>query len=349
MAHDAALASFELWHTGSHGDDRETDEGFLDRPSTHANAGFNNAARATWVAQDAQRRLREAFPQDADSRKEMAEVIVWSGFALHLLADNFCEAAFDAGPAVSAEEVRRMAEARFTEALAAANAANNQTWRLRALAGRARARLMLGDNAGAIADAEQIPQGFTFPFNYSGNSNREYNYYPDHTRDRFRRETGVHPRFFEDERYLSDPRTPMDLWGGNAVGPDAIRQWVEQDKYLDRDSDMLVSSWQEVRLIEAEAWINQGDLPKAVALMNQVRAYVELPAYSGSLTREAVLEQLIYERSAELWLQGQQLFDLRRFHSPLLDVAPGRGGGAARGKCWQIGEDEYLTNPNLGG
>lgn len=348
MAHAVALASFELWHTGSHGHDRETDEGFLARPASDGNTGYNNASRAIWVAQDAQRRLRNVF-DDADAREEMAEVVVWSGFTMHMLADNFCQATFDAGPPVSPDEVRRMAEDRFSEALAAANAAGSQKWRLRALAGRARARLMLGDHAGAIADAQQIPQGFLFPYVYSANSGRENNYYAGHTRDRFRRETGIHPRYFEDERYLNDPRTPWVDWGEDAVGPDAIRRWVEQDKYRDRDSNMLVSSWQEVRLIEAEAWIGMGDLEKAVALMNDVRAYVELPPYDGPLTRDAVLDQLIYERSAELWLQGQQLLDLRRFDSPLLDVAPGRGGFATRGDCWEIGEDEYLTNPNLGG
>lgn len=351
MAHAVALASFELWHTGSHGHDRETDEGFLARPSSDGNSGYNNASRAIWVAMDAQRRLRNVFP-DADQREEMAEVVTWSGFTMHMLADNFCQATFDAGPPVSPEEVRQMAEDRFTEALAAAEAAGSQQWRLRALAGRARARLMLGDNAGAIADAQQIPQGFLFPYVYSANSGREYNYYAGHTRDRFRRETGIHPRYFEDERYLNDPRTPWIDWGEDAVGPDAIRQWVEQDKYRDRDSEMLVSSWQEVRLIEAEAWIRMGDLDdleRAVELIDGVRTYVELPPYDGPLTQEAVMEQLIYERSAELWLQGQQLLDLRRFDSPLLDQPPGRGGLATRGDCWEIGEDEYLTNPNLGG
>lgn len=348
MAHSVALASFELWHTGSHGDDRETDEGYLARPSSDGNSSYNDASRAIWVAKDAQRRLRNVF-DDADSRVEMAEVVTWSGFTMLMLADNFCQATFDAGPPVSPDEVRRMAEARFSEALASATAAGSLDWRLRAHAGRARARLMLGDYAGAIADAQQIPQGFAFAFNYSANSDREENFYPGHTRDRYRRETGVHPRFFEDERYLNDPRTPWVDWGEDAVGPDAIRRWVEQDKFQDYDSDMLVSSWQEVRLIEAEARLALGEVAAAVALIDDVRAFVELPPYDGPLTEAAVLDQLIYERSAELWLQGQQLLDLRRFESPLLDVAPGRGGLPTRGDCWEIGEDEFLTNPNLGG
>lgn len=343
-----AIAAFELWHTGSFPSSRQTDDGFLRRPSSDGNSGYNALSRAYWVATDAQRRIREAF-SDAESRAEMAEVIVWGGYTLHFLADNWCEATFNAGPPVPPEEVRTMAEADFTRAIQVATAAKSEVWRLRAVAGRARARLFLGDYNGAISDAQQIPTGFVFNFNYSGNSSREYNYYAGFTRDKYRREAGIHPRFFTSDLYRNDPRTPMKDWGPNAVGPDAIRRWFEQEKYVERDSDMKVSSWQEVRLIEAEAEIRLGNLARAVTLINQVRAAAQLPAYDGPVTEADVIAQLRYERSAELWLQGQSLFDLRRFNDPLLDEAPRQGGGATRDKCFDIGQREYETNPNLGG
>jgi SusD family len=295
------------------------------------------------------RRLREAFGDEADTRVEMAQVLVWGGFTLHYLADNFCSATFNGGPEVSTDEVRRMAESDFTAAIAAATAAGSEPWRLRALAGRARARLFLGDAEGAIADARLIPDGFTFYFDYSTNSGRENNEYPGHTRDKYRREVGIHPRYFENATFRADPRMPMKDWGPSAVGPDAIRRWVEQEKYPETDTDMLVSSWQEVRLIEAEAEIRMGGLSRAVELINEVRDAVDLPPYSGALTEAAVTAQLRYERTAELWLQGQVLFDLRRFNDPILDVPPGRGGGSTRDRCWEIGEREYQTNPNLRG
>jgi hypothetical protein len=348
-AHAVGLAALELWHTGSHGHDRETDEGFLRRPASDGNSGYNSASRSYWVAGDAQRRMRDAFGNAADSRVEMAAVIVWGAYTLHFLADNWCEATFNAGPPVTPDKVREMAEQDFTRAITIATAANSELWRLRAIAGRARARLFLGNFAGAIADAQLIPRGFTFYFDYSTNSGRENNFYPGHTRDRYRREVGVHPRFFESAVYKADPRTKMKDWGANAVGPDAIRRWVEQEKYPNLDTDMLVSSWQEVRLIEAEAEIRRGNLTRAVTLINEVRTAAPLPAYTGPLTEAAVTAQLRYERSAELWLQGQTLFDLRRFNDPILNVAPGRGGGTVRDKCWEIGEREYQTNPNLGG
>jgi starch-binding outer membrane protein, SusD/RagB family len=348
-ASSVAIAAMELWHTGSFPSSRQTDEGFLRRPSADGNSGYNALARAYWVSQDAQRRIREAFADSADRRAEMAEVMVWGGYTLHFLADNYCEATFNAGPPVQSAEVRRMAEQQFTQALAVATAANSQPWRLRALAGRARARLFLDDYTGAIADAQLIPNNFVFNFRYSHNSTREYNYYAGFTRDRYRREAGVHPRFFESAVYNADPRTPMRHWGPNAVGPDAIRRWVEQEKFLDRDALMSVSSWQEVRLIEAEAEYRRNNLERTVELINLVRAAAPLPAYDGPVSADEVLAQLRYERSAVLWLQGQALFDLRRFNDPLLDVPQGQGGGATRDKCFEIGQREWETNPHLGG
>jgi starch-binding outer membrane protein, SusD/RagB family len=345
-----AIAAMELWHTGSFPSSRQTDEGFLRRPSADGNSGYNALSRAYWVAQDAQRRIREAYADSAERKVEMAEVMVWAGYTLHFLADNYCAATFNAGPPVQPAEVRRMAEQQFTQALAVATAANSTPWRLRALAGRARARLFLDDFPGAIADAQQIPNSFVFNFRYSHNSTREYNYYAGFTRDRYRREAGVHPRFFESELYQNDPRTPIRDWGQNAVGPDAIRRWVEQEKFLDRDAPMSVSSWQEVRLIEAEAEYRRGDLERAVELIDIVRAAAPLPAYDGPITSEAVLAQLRYERSAVLWLQGQALFDLRRFNDPLLDdPPPGQGGLQTRDRCFDIGQREWDTNPHLGG
>lgn len=289
------LAAMELWHTGSHGHDRETDEGFLRRPSSDGNDGYNDGSRAYWVATDAQRRIAEIYGDD-EPHAETAEVLSWSGYTLLVLADNWCKLTFDAGPAVEPDSARRMAEADFTEAIAVADAVGADDWSVRAIAGRARARLFLGDYEGAIEDAQSVPPGFAFYYNYSSNSDREYNAIVGHTRDQYRREVGVHPRFFEDDRRWNDPRTPMNDWGEGAVGPDAIRRWVEQDKYRERDADIALATWQELRLIEAEAWIRLNQPGRAVDLINQVRTFWGLAPYTGSLAADAVLQQLRYER-----------------------------------------------------
>jgi len=329
----------ELIHTGSFPTWREVETGVGTRPSSVGNDVFRNASRAIWVADTSAVRFRGALP-DAEKRFELATVLMWGGYAHFILADNFCEMTFHSGPAVTPKQGYERAKAMFDDALAVATAANRTDVKNGTLGGRARAKLMIGDYAGARADAALIPQGFILRAVY-GNNSRENNAVATNTTTLIRREAGVNPRFYKgDVRYKTDPRTSFRDKGDTAKGPDPTRQFVEQLKYPARDTPIPVFTWQEARLIEAEAEIRLDNPTRAVTLINQVRAAANLPAYTGPTTTQAVLDQLIYERSAELWLQAQSLNDWRRF-SLLFTTPP-------RDKCFEIGQSEWDTNPNLG-
>jgi hypothetical protein len=329
----------ELIHTGSFPTWREVETGIGTRPSATGNQIYQNAERAIWVADTSAVRLRKVLA-DAEKRFELATVLVWGGFAHFQLADNFCEMTFHSGPPVAPKAGYERARAIFDDALTVATAANRTDLKNAALAGRARARLMVGDYAGARADAQQIPQGFILRAVY-GNNSRENNTVATNTTTLIRREAGVNPRFYKgDARYKTDPRTPFRDKGDTAKGPDPTRQFVEQLKYPARDTPIPVFTWQEARLIEAEAELRLDNPTRAVTLINQVRTAAGLPAYTGPTTAQAVLDQLVYERSAELWLQAQSLNDWRRF-SLQFATQP-------RDKCFEIGQSEWDTNPNLG-
>jgi hypothetical protein len=79
-----------------------------------------------------------------------------------------------------------------------------------------------------------------------------------------------------------------------------------------------------------------------VEIINALRTRpgLELEPYDGPMTTDGILEQLMYERSSELWLQGRLLKDMVRMNDPLMQ---------GRDTCFEIGEDEWNTNPNLGG
>jgi hypothetical protein len=328
----------ELIHTGSFPTWREVENGIGTRPSATGNQVYQNASRAIWVADTAAVRFRQALP-DAEKRFELATVLVWGGFAHFMLADNFCEVTFHGGPAVAPAEAYQRAKAMFDDALTVATAANRPELRNAALAGRARAKLMLGDFAGARTDAQLIPQGFILRALY-GTNTRENNAVATNTTTLIRREAGVHPRYYRgDARYKTDPRTLFRDKGDTAKGSDPTRQFVEQLKYPARDTPIPVFTWQEARLIEAEAEIRLNNPDRAVVLINQVRAAANLPAYAGPATQQAVLDQLIYERSAELWLQAHSLNDWRRFNLQFTTQP--------RDKCFEIGQSEWETNANL--
>ncbi len=327
----------ELQHTGSFPTWREVERGIGTRPSGTGDQVYQNVSRAIWVADTAAVRFRKFLP-DAEKRFELATVLTWGGFAHFMLADNFCEMTFHGGPAVTPKQGYERARAVFDDAVKVATAAARADVLRGALAGRARVKLMLGDYAGARDDARQIPQGFRLMALY-GNNARENNAVATLTTTLIRREAGVHPRFYDDARFKIDPRTPFRDKGDTAKGPDPTRKFVEQLKYPLRDTPIPVFTWQEARLIEAEAELQIGTAAAAVTLVNQVRAASNLPAYTGPATAAAVRALLIYERQAELWLQALGLNDWRRFN---LQFAT-----QPLDKCFQIGQLEFDTNPNL--
>ena len=327
----------ELQHTGSFPTWREVETGIGTRPSGTGDQLFQNASRAIWVADTAAVRFRKFLP-DAEKRFELATVLMWSGFATFLLADNYCELTFHGGPAVTPKQGYDRAKVAFDDAVKVATAAGRADVLRGALGGRARVKLMLGDFAGARDDARQVPAGFRLQALY-GNNARENNAVATNTTTLIRREAGVHPRFYNDARFKVDPRTAFRDKGDTAKGPDPTRKFVEQLKYPARDTPIAVFTWAEARLIEAEAELGLGNVAPAVTLINQVRAASGISAYSGPVTAADVRAQLIYERQAELWLQAQGLVDWRRFN---LTFTP-----QPRDKCFQIGQLEFDTNPNL--
>jgi starch-binding outer membrane protein, SusD/RagB family len=326
----------ELTHTGSFPSWREVEGGYARRPSTEGDNMYNQIERAIWVADTAAVRIAKVVA-DPTKSPEVAAVTIYGAFAHFLLADNYCVGTIKSGAAISDDSLYKRAEALFTSALTIATAANRDSLRLRALAGRARARLMLKNYSGARDDATLIPSTFRFNAIYSSNSSRENNSVATLTTTLIRREAGVNPRFYTTPVYTTDPRTPFRNKGDTAKGPDPIRQFVEQLKYPQRDTPIAMSSWQEARLIEAEAENQLGNSTRAVTLINQVRAAANLPAYSGAVTQAAVLTQIRYERSAELWLQAQSVVDERRFADSYL--------AAPHDKCFDIGQREWDSNP----
>jgi len=329
----------ELIHTGSFPSWREVEGGIGTRPSSEGSNMYNQLERAIWVADTASVRISKVVT-NADAAPEVAEVLIWGAFAHLLLADNYCQATIKAGPAITPDSLYKRAETIFTRALAIATAANKPDLKNRAIAGRARARLMLKNYAGARDDATLIPSSFRLNAVYSANSTRENNTVATNTTTLIRREAGVNPRFYNDALFKADPRTSFRDKGDTAKGPDPTRKFVEQLKYPLRDTPIAVSSWQEARLIEAEAEARLGNPSRAVTLINQVRAAAGLSPYAG-VTQTEVLAQVYYERRAELWLQAQSLSDLRRFSDPYL--------ATRRDQCFQIGQAEWDANPNLGG
>lgn len=338
LAYMSAQLADEMVHSGSDTGIRRPSEGDTRSVHTWAGRAYDRIVIAAFTADNALARFNRVMGDSANRHTAVARAHNYAGYIYLLMADNLCQVTFNGGPPVQPADVYPMAEKHFTDAIAVAQAANAPELVRQATAGRARARVSKSDWAGAISDAQQIPDGFEFVAVFSTNASRENNLITQQTRRQFRKETGVRSTYYQDPVRAADPRIPFTTFDFKEFGADGVTVFVQQEKYPSLGSGMQLSSWQEVRLIEAEAELNLGNLSRAVALIDEVRADADLPPYAGPMTQEAVFAQLIYERSAELWLEAQRLRDLRRTDHPFTE---------GRDTCYPISITERGSNPNV--
>ena len=304
---------------------------------------YSPLSTARWSAENALGFLEGWTDAEVPDRSALAaRAALYAGFSYNLLGISMCSAAIDGGPEVSATALLEAAEARFTTALQLASGPALADVATAARAGRARVRLYLGDHAGALADATQVPLSFVFNATASQDNNRRYNRV-FHS-NVLSRNYGVE----EGSRNLltggvEDPRTRSSSAGSNAN--DGTPLWI-QHKYPDYATPLPMVTGGEMALIVAEVEGGQ----TAVDRINELRERHSLPHFQG-VTEAEIRQALVEERRRELWLQGLRQYDIVRFDLPLVP-APGepfpKGGTYGNTTCLPLPDVERFNNPNIG-
>lgn len=282
-------------------------------------------------------------PDGVDS-ETFARLSVLAGYTRTLLADLFCTTVFDAsGPELSQEETYARAEQFFSRAIDAAGATSRT--RDYARVGRARVRLMLGDEAGALSDAQQVTEDFEFLVEYADLAARTENQIFGSTWDS--RRFSIDPVFRDvtiDDTGTPDPRVEVFDTGGLSFNG-TVRQF-NPVKYSDRGAPIRIASWFEAQYIIAE--IQGGDVARDI--INEIRSrqgigvvYDEDESDSDS----EILEKLLEERSRTLFLEGHRMPDLRRFREEFgidrFPTAPDFGDQV----CMPLPDIERDNNPDI--
>jgi len=308
---------------------------------------YEPLSTARWMADDALRRLDDWGDAQVPNRVELtAKAAAFSGYSLTLLGEAMCSAALDLGEEMTPDEIFSVAEERFTRAIDAAQTASEGDILNLARVGRARARLNMGQEADAASDAALVPEGFSYEFPYSSaDESTENKIYALMDRELMATvEVGYRDMQFQG---VPDPRVVAVDLGVQGPGTD-IEIWGTT-KYTSLDSPVPVATWEEAQLIQAEVAMNAGRLQEAVGFINVLHDRVGLPPFASSDAAE-IRAQLIYERGAELFLEGQHMQDLERFNLPLYP-APGtpfyHGGVYSDQICFPLPDVEYLNNPNI--
>lgn len=279
----------------------------------------------------------------------IAQAATFAGYALVLLGETSCSAAIDGGPEMTPTQLLTEAEARFTKAITAAQAANNTDFLNMARVGRARARIDMKKYADAKADAALVPDAYVHNATYSAaNARRENLVNTQFFRGLY---SSVDPSF----RGLTvggvpDPR--VNVVDAGAAGQDRVTRVWRSTKYPLITSSIPIASGDEAILIAAEADVETNNLTGAVAGINKLRAKSSLPTYAGG-TQAEVRAQVIDERRRELFLEGQRLGDIIRFSIPQTPAAgtvfPAKGGVYGNQLCFPLPDVERNNNPTLNG
>ena len=313
--------------------------------------GFASLSVARYQAEELARNLALWTDAQVPNRAKLqARSAAYAGYSYVFLAETMCSGAVDAGPELTKAQMFSLAEVRFTTAISGASGAGGDADVLNmSLVGRARARLNLGNRAGAAADARQVPTGFRKDATYSAiDTRRENPLFSFINRGGF---FTIGPLFRGvNFNGVPDPRVPVADAGING-GDNLTPLWI-QNKYTSVSAPIAIAKWEEAQLIIAETELAAGNLQNAVAIINLLhsRTTPALPPFASS-GAAAIQAQLLYERRAELFLEGQHLNDNVRFNTPLVP-APGTpfpigGGFFGTQRCFFLPDLERNTNGNI--
>jgi hypothetical protein len=358
-AYSTGLIAREIFpggQTGSYGHSVQNQAGSHTWNSSGPNTEYNNSQQARWVAEEALRRFEELGDVSAQLR---SEAHVWAGYANRVLGENYCEAVIDGGPLQPGRTYFERAEDHFTAAISIAEG----EWKTAAYAGRAQVRIWLEDWAGAVADASQVPSDFAFmlemDITQGSNTNQRNHLYFAAASIPYRSYSVKHTFFEGYYTQTGDPRTPWTTYAlesdnrcvgslqGYAGGRvPCLRQW----KYKSEDDDIRLASGREMRLLEAEALLETGNLAGALAKINAVRQSINSETTGQPLeqrqanTLEEGWTMLKRERMIELWLEGRRMGDQRRWGGEFVS-SPQSTPGSIDLPNWETISSLFRNNP----
>jgi starch-binding outer membrane protein, SusD/RagB family len=349
-AQNLAIMADELYHGGSYAEQGLFNRGIV--RDEDVNGMWGSMQQARWVAESGIERMKTTLGTSFDTSPLAARANIYAGLANRLLGENVCQAVFDGSAAEDFKVHFSRAEAQFTEALRIAAAVTPATLRDSlnrvAYGGRASVRAWQGKWTEAATDAALVPTSYVFVAPFSTNTTAENNDLVFETNNRLEY-TVYNTQWAQNPR--TDPRVPWDTvrttGGAIQVGQDGRTPFFRQRKLNGLGADIPLVKGTEMLMLRAEAALRNNDVPGAMALINQQRAFygaTALPPLTATTAAQAwpILQK---ERGAVVWLESRRLWDLRRWNA---EPAPIKNTFLDnRDKCIPVSEEEQQSNPNV--
>ncbi len=326
--------------------------GVLARDRGLSAAYWSAHQQARWIPESAVARFDEILGGESNSYEFTARALVKAGFGNRILGESVCTAVIDGSGPQENQAYWERAEATFTRALEVSQAAGEPQLAMAARAGLAQVLGRgLGRWADAVSPASQVPTDFTHQAIFGDGDVPEFNHMVYITDGDSWRDLTVLNSFAEDY-YLNtgDPRVRWEDTGRTDT-PDGLRL-LRQRKWTQLSDNVNLASGREMRLIEAEALLEQGQWQAAMDLINGLREGLTsdhdgtpIPMAEASSLEEA-WTALKFERRVELWLEGRRMGDTRRW---IEEDTPGDMEDLSwvMRLCVPISQGEVDNNPNI--
>ncbi len=318
-----ALLADVYQHTGTWGGYDEVDHGRFQYGTSPMDGTHNAWLRANWFAMDAEERFKNVLGEsEAASSPMTAQVRLGGAFADLYMGLTFCESVGQpSGPAITDMDALRQAVQEFTNAMQTAQSAGRSDYAMAAQAGRAQANLLLGDLTAAAADASAIGDGYSYEAVFNQSSNNSVVLL---TTKNFNEAAGLLHKWWDqidisdDPGFMRDPWTDeydmrLPVYFDGEVATDNETPHYSQWKYNGLTDNIPMVHSDLMRLIEAEAAMSAGDYAGATAILNNLRDAVGLAPFETPTDQGMMMDYLLSERFAELFMEGQRAADLYRF------------------------------------
>lgn len=295
--------------------------------------------------------------QGETARLELARASLYGGYSLEYMAESFCQGVIDGGPPLTTVETIDSAIVRFTRTIevgsdVAETAMSDSVRRdasdlvSAALVGRARAELQEERLTQAAADADRVPERFSFDMLYLDDPAARWRLGNRIFESTYELPVLIVPPAFR----VDDPRVPWTAPAPGQLAGDGVLPFYGQAKYRSYEAPIRLASRIEADYIAAEAHGTAAMLELIAAR----RTANDQPPYVGASDPQSVLTELMEQRGREFYLEGKRMGDFRRHPAAVLHVAePGtayyKPGFDAVGSevCLPVPSAETLANPHF--
>jgi hypothetical protein len=354
IAYRLGEMSDEYMHTGTWNPDDNVDKGLTPTLTNNGTGQFQGGFLGSRTeAQKAQERFTKVMGDSANRNVLMARVVAVEAWANLWLGMYNCESPVAPDGAIVPDiEMYKLAIPLMTKTATIAKAAGSLEYERLAISGRARANLLAGNLDAALADAQTIPDTYVFTAKYSNAGAAPSNTIVTLTYRGRLKAAGLDKLhwskvdtiagFMRDPWTLAHDKRLAFTHPPNERGADGSTQHYNQEKYTDPADDVPVTHGMEMRLIEAEVYMKKGNLTAAMERINYVRGKAGLAAVTAT-TAADVQEKLLWERFAQLYLEGHRMNDLHRFDQVRAVL------GANRPRKFPLTTSEIQLNTNVNG